>query len=272
MGIVEKTVDDIRSMRIKGANRIALAGLKALKEVAVNVGFGGEFTRACNMLVNARPTAVVLHNLVEKIRKEKTIESINKAIYYVENVGSVIGTKNYKIIKNNSTILTHCHSTDVVEFFRTAYENKIKFKVIVTETRPLYQGMETAQQLSDIGIHVTYITDAASGFFAKDIDTMIFGCDAIRREGVVNKVGTYPLTVLAKENKIPVYFVGGAIKFDKRKKFAIEERSGSEVMQKEMKNVEVRNPVFDATPWKFVTAVITEKGVLKPKQAMRLLK
>ncbi len=271
MGIVEKTVDDIKSMRIKGANRIALAGLKALKQVASESGFVGEFTRACNLLVNARPTAVVLYNLVEKIRKEKTIESINKAIYYVENVGSVIGTKNYKIIKNNSTILTHCHSTDVVEFFRTVHENKIKFKVIVTETRPLYQGMETAQQLSDIGIPITYIIDSATGFFVKDIDMMIFGCDAIRRGGVVNKVGTYPLTVLAKENKIPVYLVGGTIKFDKRKKFVIEERNGSEVLQKEIKNVKVRNPVFDITPWKFVTGVITEKGIIKPRQAMRLL-
>lgn len=273
MGALERTVGDIKTMRIRGANEIAIAGLNVLRDIAEKEGFGRKFNRACNLLLKTRPTAVPLSNSIEIVKKEKKLERLEKMIFYLENIGDVIGFLNYKIIKRGTTILTHCHSKDVVNFLRRAKEKKKKFNVIVTETRPLYQGIKTAGELSDVGIPVTYIIDSAAGFFSKDIDLMIFGCDAIRKEGVVNKIGTYPLAVLAKENRIPVYFVGGTIKFDRRKKFKIEERRSDEVInRKKLKKCKIRNPAFDVTPWKFIKGVITEKGVLKPRQVLRMLK
>jgi len=273
MGDLEKAVEKIKTMKIRGARKIAIVGVKAIEKIVKKNGFGREFRKACNQLIKARPTAVALYNAVEKIKKEKTMESIDNMNYYLENIGRMIGFINYNVIKNGNTILTHCHSEDVVEFLKTAKEKKMKFKVIVTETRPLYQGTITAKELSDSDIPVTYVIDSAAGYFVKDIDLMIFGCDAVRKEGIVNKIGTYPLAVVAKENKIPVYFVGGTIKFDKRKEIKIEERNPEEIIEKnKLKKCEIRNPVFDITPWKYVTAVISEKGVLKPKQILRLLK
>lgn len=273
MSLLERTVKNIKTMRVRGANEIAIAGLTVLRGIAEEEGFGRKFNRACNLLLKARPTAVPLSNSIEIVKKEKKLEGIDKMIFYLENVGDVIGFLNYKIVKKNATILTHCHSKNVVDFLRKTKEKRRKFNVIVTETRPLYQGIKTARVLSDVGILVTYIVDSAAGFYSKDIDMMIFGCDAIRNEGVVNKIGTYPLAVLAKEHRIPVYFVGGTIKFDRRKKFAIEERSSSEIIsRKKLKKCKIRNPAFDVTPWKFVKGVITEKGVLKPRQVLRMLR
>lgn len=270
---IERTVKDIKTMRVRGANVIAIAGLEALKKVAKKEGFGRKFNKACSLLTKARPTAVPLYNAIEIVKKEKKIESIERMIFYLENIGEVIGFVNFKIIKNNSTILTHCHSRDVIDFLRVVKGKRKKFDIIVTETRPLYQGIKTAKELSELDIPVTYIIDSAAGFFSKDIDLILSGCDAIRKEGVVNKIGTYSLAILAKESKIPLYFVGGTIKFDRRKKFVIEERSPEEIIKKgKLKKCKVRNPAFDITPWKFVKGIISERGILKPGQVLRMLR
>jgi ribose 1,5-bisphosphate isomerase len=268
---VDGVVDDIKTMKIRGARNIAIAGLEALKGVAEEAGFGKGFDSVSKKLISARPTAVTLYNAVEKIKREKNIDAIKETIYYFENIGDVIGTVNYKLIKKYPTILTHCHSGSVIELLKAAKKKKIRFKVIVTETRPRFQGKTTARALVDAEIPVVYIIDSAAGFYIKDVDAMVFGCDAIRKEGVVNKIGTYMLAVLARKNKVPVYFVSGLMKIDKRKKLIIEERSPDEII-KDSKEFEVRNPAFDVTPWKYVTGIITEKGIMKPAKVKRMLK
>lgn len=273
MGIVETTLEDIKSMRIQGARSIALAGLKAIKELGKSEGFGKKFNKACNLLESSRPTAVALHNTLENVMKKKTLEEIDRMIYYFENVSSIIASQNYKLIKKNSIVLTHCHSSSVVEILSKAWEKKIDFDVIVTETRPVLQGKITARELSEDGIPVTYIVDSAAGLLIKDVDMMIVGCDAIRKEGIVNKIGTYPLAVLSKGNGIPVYFVGEILKIDKRKKIVIEERNSNEVIrQRELPKVKIRNPAFDITPWKYIDGVLTEKGIFNLRKIQRMFR
>ncbi|MFQ6120604.1 MAG: hypothetical protein ACE5KE_12075, partial [Methanosarcinales archaeon] len=114
MSVLERTIKDIKTMRIRGANAIAIAGLEALKDVVKKEGFGRKFNRACGLLIKARPTAVPLYNAIGIAKGEKRIESIERMIFYLENIGDVIGFVNFKMIKNNSTILTHCHSRDVI--------------------------------------------------------------------------------------------------------------------------------------------------------------
>ena len=270
---MNRVVMDIRNMKIRGAKAIAIAGLKALRSMAQKNGFGKEFNNVAKKLVSIRPTAVALYNAVEKIKREKSLEAIDKMIYYFENIGDVIGTVNYELIRNGYTLLTHCHSGTVVDLLKTAKRKGRRFNVFVTETRPRWQGRITAEVLVKADIPVIYIVDSAAGFYIEDIDMMLFGCDAIRKEGVVNKIGTYMLAVLAKEHKIPVYFAGGLMKLDKRKKLIIEERSPSEVMRKrETKKFDIRNPSFDITPWPLIKAILTEKGSLKPRQILRKLK
>jgi len=277
MGSLEKTINDIKVLKIQGARSIAIAGLKAIKEVVEKDGFGREFDRACKLLESSRPTAVALHNALESIKKKKTLEEVDRLIYYFENVASLIAFQNYKLIKNNSTILTHCHSSVVIELLKKAWENKIKFRVITTETRPLLQGKITAEELSERGIPVVYTDDVAFGHFwqmhKRKINVVLFGIDSIRKEGIVNKIGSYMLAVFAKENKIPVYFVGELLKIDRRKEIEIEERNPEEIIkQKELPKVKIENAAFDITPWKYVTGVVTERGILKPEKIKRFLK
>jgi len=277
MGIIEKTVEDIRSLKIQGARSVAIAGLKALKEFVEENGFGKGFERACRLLESSRPTAVALYNGIENVKKKKSLEEIDKLLYYFENVAPLIASQNYKLIKKNSTILTHCHSSVVVELLKTAWNKGIKFRVITTETRPLLQGKITAKELSEAGIPVVYTDDVAAGHFLqmhkRKISMVLFGIDSIRKEGVVNKVGSYVLAVFAKENKIPVYFVGELLKIDRRRKIDIEERNPEEIIrEKELPKVRIENPAFDTTPWKYVTGIVTEKKVLKPTQVMRVMR
>lgn len=94
---------------------------------------------------------------------------------------------------------------------------------------------------------------------------------------MINKTGTYLIALAAKENKKPFYVVGNLLKLDKRKKFVIEERPGKEVYKElmhpgKLTGIKLRNPAFDATPWPLVTEVVTEKGIMTPKQILRLLK
>lgn len=265
-------MDEIKSMRVRGANEIAIAGLKALKEIAKKNGFGKEFNRACNLLVKTRPTAVVLYNSIEKIKKEKTVDNIDKLIYYLENVSEMIGFVNWKLIKNNSMILTHCHSTDVINFLRVAHENGRKFSVVVTETRPLLQGLKTAKELSEIGVPITYVIDSAVGYFMPKVDLVVVGADSVREDSLINKIGTYPIAVLAKMHKKPFYVVANKLKIDRRKKVVIEERNPDEIIKMGVKGVKISNPAFDSTPLEYVKGVVCEKGLLKPREFLRLMR
>jgi eIF-2B alpha/beta/delta-like uncharacterized protein len=277
MDSISDIVRDIKSLRIQGARSIALAGIRAIRGVAEKRGFGREFESACKQLESARPTAVALHNAVEYIRKAKTLGEIDKMLYYFENVSSVIASQNSGIIRKDSTILTHCHSSAVVELLSKAWERGTKFRVIATETRPLLQGLRTARELSDCGIPVVYTDDMAPGHIwqmhKRKIGVLVLGIDSIRKEGIVNKVGSYLLAVFARENKIPVYFVGELMKIDRRKNIFIEERNAEEIVrQSRLPKAKIENPAFDVTPWKYVTGVLTEKGMMKPKEIWRMMR
>jgi ribose 1,5-bisphosphate isomerase len=274
---VGQVVKDIKSMKIQGARSIAIAGLKALKEVVTKDGFGKEFGRACRLLETSRPTGVALHNAIESIKRKRTMEEVDRMIYYFENASPLIASRNYNLIKNGSTVLTHCHSSVVVEIMKKAWDKKINFRVVATETRPLLQGKKTAKELSGYGIPVVYTDDVAFGHLwqmhKRKISMVLLGVDAIRKEGVVNKVGSYVIAVFAKENMIPVYFVGELMKIDKRKAIEIEERNPEEIIsQRELPDVRIENVAFDITPWKYITGVVTEKGILKPREILRRLK
>jgi len=277
MGYVERLAKDIKNMKTRGARTTAIAGLKALKKVVEKNGFRKEFARACKLLLSSRPTAVALYNAIEKIKKEKTLESVDNLLYYFENVAPLIASQSYTLIKNNSSVLTHCHSSVVVQLLQTAWEKKIKFRVIATETRPLLQGKQTARELSESGVPVVYTDDVACGHLLqmhkRKINILLFGIDSIRKEGIVNKIGSYVLAVFAKENKIPVYFVGELLKIDRRKKIEIEERNPEEIVkQREVPKAKIENPAFDITPWRYVTGVITERGIMKPEEIKRMLR
>jgi len=260
--------------------------------------FYDELQKASEYLGSSRPTAVNLFWALERMEgvacansskpviqiksillKEalKIIDEDKKSCRRMARFGS-------KLVKNGSRVLTHCNAgglatadygTALGVLFEAHRQGK-RIKAFVDETRPLLQGSRlTAWELTRAGIDTTLICDnmAASLMAKGEIDMIFVGADRIAANGdAANKIGTYSLAVLAKHHKIPFYVVAPLSTFDLKiksgKHIPIEERDGDEVRKVlgkliAPKNVKVYNPAFDVTPNEFITAIVTEKGILK---------
>jgi methylthioribose-1-phosphate isomerase len=253
----------------------------------------------CETLKHVRPTAVNLRWALARMKrvcegnKEKAVEAIKKLLVsealtiLAEDIetNKRIGEQGKSLIHENDTILTHCNAGALATggygtalgVIRSAWEEKKGIKVIATETRPLLQGARlTAWELCREGIPATLITDNMVGYLMQqgEIDLCIVGADRIAGNGdVANKIGTYTLAILAKEHGIPFYVAAPLSTFDKNIKtgaqIPIEERDASEVAAiggrcLAPRGIAVRNPAFDVTPHCYVSAIVTEKGVLRP--------
>jgi len=261
----------IKSVKIQGAINIAKESLKYLKKYARVYGFGKNFYTEARKIEKIRPTAVVLHNALEELLKNPSFEKIEELLQKLEEINERVSIVSQKIIPKKASILTHCHSSEVVSSIIKAKKLGKRIKVYATKTEPLHQGLITVKELADAKIDVTLINDNAAGYFIKNVNLVLVGTDAIRREGIVNKTGTSMIAVVAKENSIPFYSIGSYFKLDKRRDFVIEQRPWKEVIERKIRGVKVKNPAFDITPWKYVSGVVLEDGIYKPREIMRLL-
>jgi ribose 1,5-bisphosphate isomerase len=221
-------------------------------------------------LENARPTAVVLHNCLEILYKEPSKGTIGKLLAQIKNSTKRMAG-NAKFIRSGDVILTHCHSGVTVSVLKHAWSAGKKISIIATETEPKHQGIKTAHELAEAGIPVTLIADSAVSYFMPHVNYVLLGSDALRKEGNVNKIGSLNVALSAREFKKPYYVAASTLKLDRRKKIEIEMRPPSEVYHA-MKGVKILNPAFDITPWRFVSRVVTEKGVMTPGNLMKLMK
>jgi len=260
----------IKDLEVQGATNIAIESLKYLKKFAKDNGFGYSFNRECEKLLRTRPTGVALFNVIAELKKDKSIKRMDELLKKIGDDNKKISEIGLRIFsKNKNVVMTHCHSSEVVSLLKSA-KKKID-RVIVTETRPRNQGLLTARELKEADIHVTFIIDSAVAYFMRDVDLVLVGSDSIRKEGIVNKIGTYTLAVAAGEQVIPFYVVASTLKYDRRKGIVIEERAPSEICKK-VNNIMIRNPAFDITPWKYISGVITEDGIKKPREILEELR
>ena len=275
---VEKAISDIRDFKVQGANNIAIYALKFLRGFAKKNGFKLKFEAAAYFIEEARPTAVVLHNCIEEVKKSRKISTIDRLIKHLETVGQKESKYADRFIKQDTRIMTYCHSGEAMEFIKHAWlKHKKRISVVACKTDPMEQGIRTVRDMKKAKIPVTLIDDNAADFFMKDVDMVVVGADALRKEGLVNKVGTSLIAKSAKSRRKPFYVVANTLKIDRRKKFKIEERSPNEIYRKllnkkDAKSVKIRNPAFGVTPWSYVTKVVTEKGVKDPKTIVRSIR
>ena len=203
------------------------------------------------------------------------MKAIDAILKYLQKAQEWIAYNGSKIIKNGDVIMVHCHSSTVLNILRRAkMEEHKKFKVIVTETRPKMQGLKTAKELVKMGVPIYYIVDSAGPFFMSVCNLVLVGSDAIRAEGILNKIGTYPLALAAREIGVPFYVAASKDKLDYDIVSKIEDRPDREIgnpEELEKTGGEIENPAFDLTPWKLITAVITESGLLGEREIRILL-
>jgi methylthioribose-1-phosphate isomerase len=295
----------IEKMVIRGAPAIGIAaayGL-ALGAMALTAGTGRsldrDFEKIYQRLERTRPTARNLFWALERMKavydraRQHGLRAVRTAL--LEEAKAIeredaetnhaIGRHGQALLRDGWTILTHCNAGGLATaeygtalgVIRAAVAEGKRVRVFADETRPFLQGARlTVWELDKDGVPVVLITDSMAGWFLRrgDVDAVVVGADRIARNGdTANKIGTYSLGVLAKENGVPFYVAapmstvdptiadGGGIPIEERSPDEVREVAGRLVT---LPYAEVRNPAFDVTPAAYITAIITERGVCRP--------
>lgn len=289
----------IRDMIIRGAPAIGVAaamGVALGASQASDANFESEFAEICATLAATRPTAVNLFWGIERMRKlRQSLDGQPLAVVRASLVREAqvvheediainrrIGAHGAPLVPDGKTVLTHCNAGALATagygtalgVIRAAVEAGKKIDVFADETRPFLQGSRlTVWELQKDGIDTTLITDNMAGHFLRSgrIGCVVVGADRIAANGdVANKIGTYGVAVLAKENGVPFYVAAPIstldLSLDHGDKIPIEERAANEVTamfghKVAPEGTKVRNPAFDVTPNRYVTGIITERGV-----------
>jgi methylthioribose-1-phosphate isomerase len=297
----EEVAAAIRDMIIRGAPAI---GVAAAMGVALGVldadeqDLDRQVETICDTLAATRPTAVNLFWAIARMKRLYTslrgrpVAEIRRLM--VDEALAVrrediaicraIGRNGAPLVPDGKTVLTHCNAGALATagygtalgVIRAAIESGKRVDVFADETRPFLQGARlTVWELQQDGIPVTLITDNMAGHFmhAGRIGCVVVGADRIAANGdVANKVGTYSVAVLAKENDVPFFVAAPISTLDltlaSGAQIPIEERAAAEVTQVCGRQVAppgtaVRNPAFDVTPARYVTAIVTENGVAR---------
>ncbi|MGI9074169.1 MAG: S-methyl-5-thioribose-1-phosphate isomerase [Bryobacteraceae bacterium] len=294
-----EVADAIRNMIIRGAPAIGVAAAMGIALGALrSENLDRDMPIICDALRNTRPTAVNLfwainrmkgvydslrHLGVEEIRS-RLVEEAQKVREEDIAINKAIGRHGAPLVPDHKTVLTHCNAGALATagfgtalgVIRAAVQMGKHIDVFADETRPFLQGARlTAWELHRDGIDATLITDNMAGHFLKGgrIGCVIVGADRVAANGdVANKIGTYTLAVLAKENNVPFYVAAPISTFDltlaSGEQIPIEERGAKEVTHLQGVHVapdgiKVANPAFDVTPNRYVSAIITERGVAR---------
>jgi S-methyl-5-thioribose-1-phosphate isomerase len=285
---VEQVAEAIRTLTVRGAPAIGVAAAYGMVLASRQSRYSPE--KAARLLRSTRPTAYDLFVGIETIRKawvagEDPLDAANVYRTRIVEECHQIGEAGASLFRRRPRVLTHCNAGALatVEWgtsmapLRVARERGVPIFVWVDETRPLLQGSRlTAWELQEEKIPYAVIVDNAAGHFMEtgQVDAVIVGADRIARNGdFANKIGTYEKAVVAKENGIPFYVAAPWSTFDLKRSngasIPVEERDAGEVLRVGGQALapaqsRARNPAFDVTPARFVTAYITPGGVVKP--------
>jgi len=312
---VEQLCEAIKTLAVRGAPAIGVAAAYGATLAMQKANEADSLqqalkilTESCDYLASSRPTAVNLFWALDRIRQKAQnvanqrgakLQLLRDAVLaeanaiYQEDVDMCrrIGQNGEKFIRQGAGILTHCNAgalatagqgTALSVIFEAHKKGK-KFKVYADETRPLLQGARlTAWELKQAAIDVTVICDNMAGWLMKQgrVNAVITGADRIAANGdVANKIGTYSLSILAREHNIPFYIAAPSSTFDLNIKsgaqIPIEQRAADEITtfantQIAPDDVDVYNPAFDVTDARNITAVITERGVIEKPDAKKI--
>jgi len=295
----KEVADAIQTMIIRGAPAIGVAAAMGVALGALHASddhFEAEFEEICKTLAATRPTAVNLFWGIDRMKKfraalagaplsivrEKLVAEAQLVHDEDIAINKRIGAHGAPLVPDGKTVLTHCNAGALATagygtalgVIRAAVASGKKIDVFADETRPFLQGSRlTVWELQKDGIDTTLITDNMAGHFLRSgrIGCVVVGADRIASNGdVANKIGTYGVAVLAKENGVPFYVAAPISTLDMKIKsgeeIPIEERAASEVTSMFGHKVapdgtKVKNPAFDVTPNRYVTGIITERGV-----------
>lgn len=305
-----EVVDAVKTLKVRGAPAIGVAGAAAVALAAAEVegdspdadeAFMDDLAERAQLIAQARPTAVNLAWAVEgamaearRAMAEGGHGCVTEALYAFvkrleredEAANRAIGAAGAALLKPGSRVLTHCNAGSLATaFYGTALgvvyaaveQGKIA-RVYADETRPVGQGARlTVWELSRAGVPCTLLCDnmAASVMAAGLVDAVVVGADRIAANGdTANKIGTYGVAVLAHHHGIPFYVAAPSSTIDPScssgADIPIEQRAAEEVLAVAIEGVDVMNPAFDVTPASLISGIVTERGVFPPDEMERV--
>ncbi len=295
----------IKDMVVRGAPAIGVAAAAGVSVGANCIDtkdiplFKKEIHKVCDHLVSSRPTAVNLFWAIERMRnlvanssadsvsrlKKEIAQEAAKVLKEDREINKKMAYIGAELIEDGDVILTHCNAGALATsgeygtalgVIKAAHEQGKKIEVYADETRPFLQGARlTAWELVKEGIRANLITDNMAGYFMNKgvIKKIIVGADRIAANGdTANKIGTYSLSVLAKEHNISLYIVAPLSTIDINipdgSHIQIEERPDEEVthikgIRVAPEGINIKNPAFDVTPNNNIAAIVTEKGIIR---------
>lgn len=289
----DHVIEEIRNMNVKGGSPFGRSAAWAFK-LAIEQEDLNDFntlkTRledVAKQMIELKPTMATIHNscdiVLSLLDKDKDLNELKKQIVKVcENIieqsfVAVEKVADYgsNLIKEGDTVLMHSYSSTLMGIFKEARNKGVNFKLICTESRPLRESRNAVNVLTEIGVDVTFISDASVYEFMKTADLIIMGADTLSTDGsVANKMGSAQIACLARSCKVPVYFASELYKLDLRTQYGyniqLERRTPFELVCnedfKDFEKVRVINQFFDVTPANDIKGIITEFGVLHPAQ------
>lgn len=258
MNHFDKICKDIKDVKIQGAENVAFAALKAIE---IKHDF-----YSVKKLISLRPTEPMLRNAIDRALRRGVKETRK---LFVHN-DLLIADHGASLIKNDMVVYTHCHSSSVIRILEEAKKQGRKFKVLNTETRPLFQGRKTSVDLVRLGIENYHFVDSAMRQAIKHADLVLLGADSITEKRILNKIGSELVCETAQRFNKPVYICSSSWKFDPQslheQETPIEFRDENEVWKGHPKAVHIVNPAFEKINPDLIKGVICEFGVLNFKK------
>lgn len=285
---LEQMVSDIAEDLTSGAAELALRAISIYRHIVSTdlqsktlPEIKSEMVDVSRQLIKAQPAMAPLFNLANEMLfatdDAKTLDELAastiKAADQFENrlcnSAASIAEATSKLVPWGETVFAYSFSSTVVSSLLNAKSQQKPFRVVCTESRPSLEGRKLTSMLASAGVEVTHTFDSAMGLFLPSCRVAFMGVDAVARPGIVNKVGSWLLTLACRELKIPVFALAGTEKFvtdDLLFSFEDHERPGKEVWDASPQGVQVINRQFELIPFDWIAGLVTEEGILRTEQ------
>jgi len=294
-GEITGLINEIKGDKTHGASQLARQAVKVLKVAAEHSRadsveqFLLELNRVGERLMAARPAMAPIFNIVSRFLEAVSEVSTDAGLDSIKSLAiskagelandslqaiAQIVNHGAKLITDSDRIMTHSYSSTVMAVLKEAFAKHKHIEIIATRSGPGRTGERIAQELGRSGLPVTFIDDAAMGLYIAVASKVMVGADRVCADGdIINGIGTYQLALAAEKASIPFYVLCETLKFDLRLKSGevdLEEKEPSEIVEPGAlpPGVRVKNPYFDITPLELVTGVVTESGLLTPRQVI----
>jgi translation initiation factor eIF-2B subunit delta len=290
---IRAEIDGLAANHTSGATDITrgaadvLTSLPVYSDTLTADGFREELIEVAQALAAAQPSMTSLLTLVNRVllaadaagEYGRMLAAVQHAAEdfaaALDRRPNQIASTSLPLIHDRATIMTISSSSTVVAALRRAFEARKRVQVVCLESRPGREGVDLAKRLAEMEMDVTLIVDAAMAHFMDGANTVLVGADTVSSLGVVNKLGTHALALVADAHGVPVYALAGTEKFLPDvllNRFAIQDQDPREVLNEPVHpRLDVINIYFDLTPLSYMAGVITEQGVLDPTEVQARL-